>query len=98
MKPGIAAGNPATAAAGAEILANGGNAADAAVAATLASCVAESIMTGLVGGGHAIYFDGASGSVGNLDCFCTIPSGEGGELAHLQVPFGEELAAFTRGD
>ena len=63
MKPGIAAGNPATAAAGAEILANGGNAADAAVAATLASCVAESIMTGLLGGGHAIYFDAASGDV-----------------------------------
>src|SRR5262249_47863867 len=54
MHPGIAAGNPATAAAGAEILANGGNAADAAVAATLASCVAESIMTGLLGGGHAV--------------------------------------------
>ena len=33
MKAGIAAGNPATAAAGAEVLANGGNAADAAVAA-----------------------------------------------------------------
>jgi gamma-glutamyltranspeptidase / glutathione hydrolase len=97
MKPGIAAGNPATAAAGAEILANGGNAADAAVAATLASCVAESIMTGLLGGGHAIYFDAASGSTWNLDCFCSIPSGEGGELDHLQVPFGEELVHYAIG-
>jgi len=97
MQPGIAAGNPATAAAGAEILANGGNAADAAVAATLASCVAESIMTGLLGGGYAIYFDAASGSVWNLDCFCSIPSGEGGELDHLQVPFGEELVHYAIG-
>src|SRR5262245_20990418 len=97
MQPGIAAGNPATAAAGAEILANGGNAADAAVAATLASCVAESIMTGLLGGGHAIYFDAASGQARNLDCFCSIPSGEGGELDHLQVPFGEELVHYAIG-
>jgi gamma-glutamyltranspeptidase/glutathione hydrolase len=97
MQPGIAAGNPATAAAGAEILANGGNAADAAVAATLASCVAESIMTGLLGGGHAIYFDAASGRSWNLDCFCSIPSGEGGELTHLQVPFGEELVHYAIG-
>ena len=49
---GIAAGHPATADAGAEILAEGGSAADAAVAACLASCVAETIMTGLLGGGH----------------------------------------------
>jgi len=97
MKPGIAAGNPATAAAGAEILANGGNAADAAVAATLASCVAESIMTGLLGGGHAVYWDAESGRAWNLDCFCAIPSGEGGELDHLQVPFGEELVHYAIG-
>jgi gamma-glutamyltranspeptidase/glutathione hydrolase len=97
MQPGIAAGNPATAAAGAEILANGGNAADAAVAATLASCVAESIMTGLLGGGHAVYWDAATGRAWNLDCFCSIPSGEGGELDHLQVPFGEELVHYAIG-
>jgi gamma-glutamyltranspeptidase/glutathione hydrolase len=97
MQPGIAAGNPATAAAGAEILAAGGNAADAAIAATLASCVAESIMTGLLGGGHAVYFDAASGECWNLDCFCAIPSGEGGELDHLQVPFGEELVHYAIG-
>ena len=56
----VAAGHPATAEAGAEILADGGNAADAAVAACLASCVAETVMTGLLGGGHAIYFDAAT--------------------------------------
>ena len=62
MRSGIAAGHPATADAGAEILAEGGNAADAAVAATLASCVAETVMTGLLGGGHGIYFDAATGN------------------------------------
>ena len=67
---GVAAGHPATADAGAEILADGGYAADAAVAAALASCVAETVMTGLLGGGHAIYFDAASGRARNLDCFC----------------------------
>src|SRR3954464_16052345 len=97
MQPGIAAGNRATAASGAEILANGGNAADAAVAATLASCVGESIMTGLLGGGHAIYFDAASGQSWNLDSFCSIPSGEGGELTHLQVATGEELVHYAIG-
>ena len=40
----------------------GGTAADAAVAAGLASCVAETVMTGLLGGGHAIYFDAAVGA------------------------------------
>ena len=39
--------HPATAEAGLEILAEGGTAADAAVAASLASCVAETVMTGL---------------------------------------------------
>src|SRR5207247_2099666 len=81
----------ATAAAGAEVLSAGGNAADAAVAATLASCVAETMMTGLLGGGHAVYFDRASGRSWNLDCFCGVPSGKGGDLVELQVPFGEEL-------
>jgi gamma-glutamyltranspeptidase/glutathione hydrolase len=97
VKAGIAAGHPATAAAGAEILAAGGNAADAAVAATLASCVAETVMTGLLGGGHAIYWDSSSGSAWNLDCFCAIPSGRGGDLVELQVPFGEELVHYAIG-
>ena len=30
-------------------------------------------MTGLLGGGHAIYFDAASGEARNLDCFCAVP-------------------------
>jgi gamma-glutamyltranspeptidase/glutathione hydrolase len=97
VSPGAAAGHPATAAAGAEILGEGGSAADAAVAAALASCVAETVMTGLLGGGHAIYWDAAAGRARNLDCFCAVPSGSGGELLGLDVPFGEELVHYAVG-
>ncbi len=77
--------------AGVEILAEGGSAADAAVAACLTSCVAETVMTGLLGGGHAIYWDARAGRARNPDCFCAVPSGSGGQLFELEVPFGEEL-------
>ncbi|MFL5946168.1 MAG: gamma-glutamyltransferase [Gaiellaceae bacterium] len=101
MRAGVAAGHPATTAAGIEILAAGGSAADAAVAATLASCVAETVMTGLLGGGHAIYFDAASETARNLDCFVAVP-GRGAEpraqaLLELQVPFGAELVHYAVG-
>jgi gamma-glutamyltranspeptidase/glutathione hydrolase len=97
----VAAGHPATAEVGAEILAEGGNAADAAVAATLASCVAETVMTGLLGGGHGIYFDAATGRARNLDCFVAVP-GLGSEsrdvsLLELDVPFGTELVHYAVG-
>jgi gamma-glutamyltranspeptidase/glutathione hydrolase len=97
MPCGVSAGHPATAAAGAEILGEGGSAADAAVAAALASCVAETVMTGLLGGGHAIYWDAATSTARNLDCFCAVPSGSGGELVALDVPFGEELVHYAVG-
>jgi gamma-glutamyltranspeptidase/glutathione hydrolase len=93
----IAAGHPATAAAGAEILADGGTAADAAVAACLASCVAETVMTGLLGGGHAAYFDAPAGAVRNLDCFVAVPSGRGEPMTELRVPFGDELVHYAIG-
>src|SRR3954470_19343234 len=93
----VAAGHPATTAAGIEILEAGGSAADAAVGACLASCVAETVMTGFLGGGHAIYWDAAAGRARNLDCFCSVPSGTGGELLELKVPFGEELVHYAVG-
>jgi gamma-glutamyltranspeptidase / glutathione hydrolase len=97
----IAAGHPATVAAGTEILQAGGSAADAAVAASLASCVAETVMTGLLGGGHAIYYEAESGRVENLDCFVAVP-GLGtekreAELLELEVPFGAELVHYAVG-
>jgi gamma-glutamyltranspeptidase / glutathione hydrolase len=97
MRAGVAAGHPATCEAGAEILEDGGTAADAAVAASLASCVAETVMTGLLGGGHAIYWDAAAGRARNLDCFVAVPSGPRGSMRELQVPFGEELVHYAVG-
>jgi gamma-glutamyltranspeptidase / glutathione hydrolase len=101
MQAAIAAGHPATVEAGAEILEDGGTAADAAVAASLASCVAETIMTGFLGGGHAIYLDADTAQARNLDCFVAAP-GLGAErreaeLVHLEVPFGEEVVHYSVG-
>jgi gamma-glutamyltranspeptidase / glutathione hydrolase len=93
----VAAGHPATARAGSEILEAGGSAADAGVAACLASCVAETVMTGFLGGGHAIYWDAASGRARNVDCFCAVPSGRSGDLLELDVLFGEELVHYAVG-
>jgi gamma-glutamyltranspeptidase/glutathione hydrolase len=58
-------------------------------------------MTGLLGGGHAIYLDAAAGTVRNLDCFCAVP-GLGAkrrepELLHIDVPFGAELVHYAVG-
>jgi gamma-glutamyltranspeptidase / glutathione hydrolase len=101
MQAVVAAGHPATTAAGIEVLAAGGSAADAVVAACLASCVAETVMTGLLGGGHAIYFDAASGSARNLDCFVAVPGlaaePREPELIQLEVPFGAELVHYAVG-
>jgi gamma-glutamyltranspeptidase/glutathione hydrolase len=97
LPAGVAAGHPATCAAGLEILDAGGSAADAAVAASFASCVAETVMTGLLGGGHAIHYEAATGAVRNLDCFVSVPSGEGVPLMALQVPFGAELVHYAIG-
>jgi gamma-glutamyltranspeptidase/glutathione hydrolase len=97
VRAAVAAGHPATTDAGIEILVAGGSAADAAVGACLASCVAETVMTGLLGGGHAAYYDAASGVARNLDCFVVVPSGKGGDLLELHVPFGAELVHYAVG-
>src|SRR3989440_2288214 len=101
MQAAVAAGHPATTAAGIEILEEGGSAADATVSATLASCVAETVMTGLLGGGHAIYFEATTHRARNLDCFIAVP-GIGAdrrdvELLQLDVPFGAELVHYAIG-
>src|SRR5947208_13098883 len=50
----IAAGHPLTAQAGADVLRDGGNAVDAAVAAMLASFACEPLLTGFGAGGHML--------------------------------------------
>jgi gamma-glutamyltranspeptidase/glutathione hydrolase len=97
----VSAGHPATAAAGIEALREGGSAADAAVAAALASCVAETVMTGIAGGGHAIYYEAESGRTRLLDFFVAMP-GIGAEpkkpeLRELRVRFGNELVHYFIG-
>ena len=54
MRGAVAAGHPLTAQAGARVLAEGGNAVDACVAAAFASWVAESPLTGPGAGGFAL--------------------------------------------
>ena len=94
MRAGVAAGHPATADVGAEILAEGGTAADAVVAMALASCVAETVMSGLLAGCHAIAFDGSR--ISNLDGFAAVPS-ERDDLVELPIAFGEELVEYSIG-
>ena len=94
MSGAVAAGHPATAEVGAEILADGGTAADAVVGMALASCVAETVMSGLLAGCHAISFDGSR--VANLDGFAAVPS-ESGELEELEVAFGDEPVVYELG-
>jgi gamma-glutamyltranspeptidase/glutathione hydrolase len=101
LQPGIAANHPATTQAGLEILEEGGTAADAAVAASLASCAAEVVMTGLAGGGHALWIDAETGRTTNLDFFVAVPGLGRPErelrLDHLPIPFGSEIVAYSVG-
>ncbi len=85
MQPGVAAGHQATAAAGLDTLRAGGSAADAAVAALLVSCAAESIFNGLSGGGFATYYDANDGSVTCVDFFVAVP-GLGGRTPGPGLP------------
>ena len=94
MRPGVAAGHPATADVGAEVLVDGGTAADAVVAMALASCVAETVMSGLFSGCHTITFDGSR--VMNLDGFAAVPSSEE-ELTELPIAFGDEVVSYSIG-
>ena len=86
MGAGVAAGHPATAEVGLRVLAAGGTAADSAVAAMLASCVSESVLTGLGGGGFATYYDATTSTVTCLDFFCSVPGLDGDTKPDPMVP------------
>ena len=73
MRGAIAAGHPLTAEAGAEILAEGGNAVDACVAAAFASWVAESPLTGPGGGGFLLVHRARDRTDRLLDFFVAAP-------------------------
>lgn len=97
----VAAGHPATAEVGAQILAAGGSAADAAVAAVLASCVGETILTGLGGGGFGTYYDAATGEVTCLDFFVAVPglgsTTEPAPMTPINVMFGSVPIPYSAG-
>ena len=73
MRGAIAAGHPLTAEAGARILADGGNAVDACVAAAFASWVAESPLTGPGAGGFMLVHRARDRTDRLLDFFVAVP-------------------------
>src|SRR4051795_7268646 len=94
MNGAIAAGHPLTAEAGARVLAEGGNAVDACVAAAFASWVAESPLTGPGAGGVALVHRARDRSTRLLDFFVATPglglrSVRSGEMHAVDVGFGD---------
>ena len=73
MRGAIAAGHPLTAEVGARVLAEGGNAVDACVAAGFASWVAESPLTGPGGGGFMLVHRERDHSTRVFDFFTAMP-------------------------
>jgi gamma-glutamyltranspeptidase / glutathione hydrolase len=84
MKGAIAAGHPLTAEAGAQVLREGGNAVDAAVAAALVSWVAEGTLTGPGAGGFMLVHRSRDQSTRVLDFFTAMP-GRGADGAAPQA-------------
>jgi len=100
MPAGVAAGHPATAAAGAAVLAAGGSAADSAAAMILAGSVSETIFCGLGGGGFATLYEAESGAVRCLDFFVSVPGLDGTvaqEPRHISITFGTVPVPYSIG-
>jgi len=97
----VAAGHPESAAAGATVLRAGGNAVDAAVAAVLASFVAEPLLSGLGSGGYLLVVP-PGGEAVLLDFFVETP-GRGRDPADrapldaVTVDFGDATQVFHVG-
>jgi gamma-glutamyltranspeptidase/glutathione hydrolase len=88
MKGAIAAGHPLTAEIGAEVLADGGNAVDACIAAAFAAAVAEGPLTGPGGGGFLLVHS-ALGETTLLDCFFAVPGRPRGEMEEVVIDFDD---------
>lgn len=96
----VAAGHPVTAEAGAQVLRDGGNAADAAICAVLASFITESPLTGLGAGGFMLVHE--PGGSTELTDFFVAAGGRGGvergaELTPIPVDFGDQQQDFHVG-
>ena len=88
MRGAIAAGHPLTAEAGARILRDGGNAADALLGAAFTAFVTEGPLTGPTGGGFALVHE-PRGFTTMLDCFFGVPTTRLGEMEELVIDFGD---------
>ena len=96
----MAAGNPVTAEVGADVLSQGGSAADAAIAMVLASCVAETVFTGIGGGGYATYYDASTKTTSCLDFFVAVPGMAGKKHVpptEITIDFGGQLVPYAVG-
>ncbi|WP_029135979.1 gamma-glutamyltransferase [Nakamurella lactea] len=96
----VAAGHPATAAVGRQLLADGGSAADAVAGMVLAGCVAETIFSGLGGGGFATVYSADSRTVECLDFFVAVPGLDGttaGPARPIDVAFGGVAVPYEVG-
>jgi gamma-glutamyltranspeptidase / glutathione hydrolase len=87
MQGAIAAGSRPTAEAGARVLAEGGNAVDACIAAAFAAAVAEGPLTGPTGGGFLLTW--VDGEASMLDCFFSTPLRPLGEMEEIVIDFGD---------
>ena len=86
----VACGHPVTAAAAIEILEEGGNAFDAAIAAQFAACVAEPVLTSLGGGGFLLA-SRAQSAARIFDFFAHTPRRKVGSMDSL-MPIEAETA------
>ncbi len=92
----IATGHELSAQAGAQVLADGGNAVDAAVAAAFAACTCEPTLTGLGGAGFATVHM-PSGDDHCIDFFAAVPGIDGQvEIAGQPVPIDVLFGATTQ--
>ncbi len=98
----IAAGGPETAAAGAAILKQGGNAVDATVAAAFASFIAEIGVVHLGGSGIAHIYDASNGRSAVYDFFSNTPGLNGTpppklDFTKVSIDFGPTTQSFHLG-
>jgi gamma-glutamyltranspeptidase/glutathione hydrolase len=96
----VAAGHPLSARAGADVLARGGNACDALVAAVLVSWVCEPTVSGPCGGGFLLHRS-AAGRIDLLDFFAAAPgldlTREVRPMESFEVQFGTAVQRFHIG-
>ena len=101
MRGAVAAGHPLTAEAGAAVLAEGGNAVDACIAAAFVSWVAESTLTGPGAGGFMLVHRARDRTTRVLDHFVTVPGlglgrHEVAEMESVDVAFTPESSQAFR--